>query len=256
MPLLPPGDLFSPESILSQIPTSTSPESPHFLIFFAEWCPDCTEVQSSLDQHVPDKNSTLVLVGDRTQCVLPLSLHSTRAPPRAAPRACQTPTLLRTPENRWKESKFREPPFNVTRIPTLIRVEQGGDALASSVRSLRAVVMSALKLANTQLCQLVPSSTRRPGSSSRSCAARSSSRSSSRSALLSPSNSLLHVNNERVKQYIRVPSSRRCRERLTRFPSSACGSCQRLRLWLLAACRGSLPLSSPAKIQVFCMCRR
>ncbi|TNY22779.1 thioredoxin-like protein 5 [Rhodotorula diobovata] len=121
MPLLPPGDLFSPESILSQIPTSTSPESPHFLIFFAEWCPDCTEVQSSLDQHVPDKNSTLVLVGDRTQ---------------------------------WKESKFREPPFNVTRIPTLIRVEQGGDALASSLDSAPRLVESELR-SPEQLSQFV-----------------------------------------------------------------------------------------------------
>lgn len=74
MALLPPGDLYSPESILAQVPSTASPSSPHFLIFFASpddsgkpWCPDCSEVQSEVDRYVPEMSSTLVYVGDRTQ---------------------------------------------------------------------------------------------------------------------------------------------------------------------------------------------
>ena len=74
MALLPPGDLYTPESILRQIPSTASKSDPHFLIFFASpddsgkpWCPDCSEVQTEVDRYVPDKNSTLVYVGSRAQ---------------------------------------------------------------------------------------------------------------------------------------------------------------------------------------------
>ncbi|GAA5936707.1 hypothetical protein JCM3775_000174 [Rhodotorula graminis] len=120
MVLLPPGDLYSPESILAQIPSTASPSSPHFLIFFASpddsgkpWCPDCSDVQSQVDRFIPTGvSSTLVHVGDRAQ---------------------------------WKESKFRQAPFNVTRIPTIIRVEQGGDSVSSSLESAPRLVESDLR---------------------------------------------------------------------------------------------------------------
>jgi len=74
MALLPPGDLYTPESILRQIPSTASKSDPHFLIFFASpddsgkpWCPDCSEVQTEVDRYVPDNNSTLVYVGSRAQ---------------------------------------------------------------------------------------------------------------------------------------------------------------------------------------------
>ncbi|BGP38601.1 hypothetical protein JCM10450v2_002550 [Rhodotorula kratochvilovae] len=122
MPLLPPGDLSDPQSILGQVPASTSPSAPHFLVLFASvdpntgkpWCPDCADVQGEVERLIPDNKSTLVFVGDRTE--------------------------WRDPNN-----KFRQPPFSIDRIPTIIRIEQGGDAVANSLDSAPRLVESELR---------------------------------------------------------------------------------------------------------------
>lgn len=78
MPLLFPGSQITPETVLAQA-SKASRSDPHFLIFFASvdpqtgkpWCPDCSEVQSEVDRLVPENRSTLVFVGDRTECASP-----------------------------------------------------------------------------------------------------------------------------------------------------------------------------------------
>ncbi|GAA5868403.1 hypothetical protein JCM1840_006980 [Sporobolomyces johnsonii] len=113
MPLLP-FEGQSPEAVLSQIPPSTSPSSPHYLIFFAPWCPDCLATQSAIEQRVPESNSTLVYVGERDQ--------------------------WKTPEN-----PFRKAPFNISKIPTIVRVEQGGESLQGSLESALRLVEGELR---------------------------------------------------------------------------------------------------------------
>ncbi|GAA5930623.1 hypothetical protein JCM1841_006820 [Sporobolomyces salmonicolor] len=113
MPLLP-FDGQSPEAVLSQIPSSTSPSAPHYLIFFAPWCPDCLATQSAIEQRVPESNSTLVYVGERQQ--------------------------WKTPDN-----PFRKAPFNISKIPTIVRVEQGGEALHGSLESAPRLVEGELR---------------------------------------------------------------------------------------------------------------
>ncbi|PRQ73140.1 hypothetical protein AAT19DRAFT_15893 [Rhodotorula toruloides] len=110
MPLLFPDTQVTPQTVLQQANKASS-SNPHFLIFFASidpatgkpWCPDCSEVQSEVDRLVPESRSTLVFVGDRTE--------------------------WKKPDNPWRNA-----PFNISRIPTIIRVEQGGDQVANSVR--------------------------------------------------------------------------------------------------------------------------
>ncbi|GAA6052395.1 hypothetical protein JCM3770_000221 [Rhodotorula araucariae] len=122
MPLLPPGDLADPHAILRQVPATASPSAPHYLVLFASvdpntgkpWCPDCSEVQGEVERFIPDSKSTLVFVGDRDQ--------------------------WRDPNNRWRQA-----PFNVNRIPTIIRVEQGGDAVANSLDSAPRLIESELR---------------------------------------------------------------------------------------------------------------
>ncbi|GAA6019415.1 hypothetical protein JCM10207_001378 [Rhodosporidiobolus poonsookiae] len=122
MPLLFPSDPQSPQAVLSQVPSSASPSSPHYLVFFSSlddttgkpWCPDCADVQGTVDKLVPEKQSTLVFVGSRQE--------------------------WKTPDN-----PFRAAPFNVSKIPTIIRVEQGGDSLASSLESAPRLVEADLR---------------------------------------------------------------------------------------------------------------
>ncbi|BGP14563.1 hypothetical protein JCM10213_001912 [Rhodosporidiobolus nylandii] len=122
MPLLFPASPQSPGAILSQIPPSTSPSSPHFLVFFSSvdentgkpWCPDCADVQDEVERLVPERRSTLVFVGQRNE--------------------------WKTPEN-----PFRQAPFSISKIPTIIRVEQGGDSVANSLDSAPRLVEADLR---------------------------------------------------------------------------------------------------------------
>ncbi|POY72642.1 hypothetical protein BMF94_4470 [Rhodotorula taiwanensis] len=107
MPLLFPDSLQSPQAVLDQA-KNASRDKPHYLVFFASvdpqtgkpWCPDCSEVQSEVERLIPEQNSTLVFVGDRTE---------------------------------WKkpENAFRQKPFNISKIPTIIRVEGSADNVAA-----------------------------------------------------------------------------------------------------------------------------
>ncbi|CEQ41879.1 SPOSA6832_03643, partial [Sporobolomyces salmonicolor] len=133
MPLLP-FDGQSPEAVLSQIPSSTSPSAPHYLIFFAPWCPDCLATQSAIEQRVPESNSTLVYVGERQQCVI------FRSDSTDTPRADRRPARWKTPDN-----PFRKAPFNISKIPTIVRVEQGGEALHGSLESAPRLVEGELR---------------------------------------------------------------------------------------------------------------
>ncbi|GAA5868648.1 hypothetical protein JCM8547_003767 [Rhodosporidiobolus lusitaniae] len=122
MPLLFPSCPQSPSSILSQIPSSTSPSSPHFLIFFSNpdeatgkpWCPDCADVQEAVETIVPEKQSTLVFVGSRQE--------------------------WKTPEN-----PFRKAPFNVNNIPTIIKVTESGEGLKNLLDSAPHLVEADLR---------------------------------------------------------------------------------------------------------------
>ncbi|BGP23489.1 thioredoxin-like protein 5 [Rhodotorula toruloides] len=121
MPLLFPDAQITPQTVLEQANKASS-SSPHFLIFFASidpntgkpWCPDCSEVQSEVDRLVPENRSTLVFVGDRTE--------------------------WKKPNNPWRSA-----PFNISRIPTIIRVEQGGDQVASSLDNAPRLIESELR---------------------------------------------------------------------------------------------------------------
>ncbi|GAA5884565.1 hypothetical protein JCM6882_005301 [Rhodosporidiobolus microsporus] len=122
MPLLFPDSPQSPQAVLSQIPSSTSSSSPHYLIFFSSldentgkpWCPDCADVQGEVEKLVPEKQSTLVFVGSRNE--------------------------WKTPDN-----PFRQAPFNVSKIPTIIKVTEGGDAVTSSLDSAQRLIEADLR---------------------------------------------------------------------------------------------------------------
>ncbi|GAA6003107.1 uncharacterized protein JCM10292_002866 [Rhodotorula paludigena] len=119
MPLLFPSDPQDPQALLNR---AKSASGPHFLVFFSSldestgkpWCPDCSDVQASVDEIVPQDKSTLVFVGSREE--------------------------WRDPNN-----KFRQPPFKVDRIPTIIRVEGGEANVASSLDSAPRLIESELR---------------------------------------------------------------------------------------------------------------
>ncbi|GAA6037918.1 hypothetical protein JCM8097_009490 [Rhodosporidiobolus ruineniae] len=122
MPLLFPGNPQSPESVLSQT-KDASPDKPHYLVFFSSpdentgkpWCPDCADVQEDVGRLVPEKQSTLVFVGSREE--------------------------WRKPDN-----PFRAAPYNVNKIPTIIKVTQGGgDAAANSLESAPRLIETELR---------------------------------------------------------------------------------------------------------------
>ncbi|GAA5967196.1 hypothetical protein JCM11641_000474 [Rhodosporidiobolus odoratus] len=122
MPLLFPTDGQSPEAVLSQVPSSTSSSSPHYLVFFSSidestgkpWCPDCEEVQGQVEKLVPEKQSTLVFVGSRDE---------------------------------WKspDNAFRSAPFNVSKIPTVIKLTESGDSLTGSLDSAPRLIEAELR---------------------------------------------------------------------------------------------------------------
>ena len=135
MPMLFPSGGQSPESVLSSIPSSTSSSSPHFLVFLSSvdptsgqmWCGDCRDTQQTIEKLVPDNQSQLVFVGERQESVLLALLLSE---PRRSSSYCNC--------GRWKspDSPWRQAPFNLKAIPTIIRVEESSkDSLKSSVRS-------------------------------------------------------------------------------------------------------------------------
>ncbi|GAA5869026.1 hypothetical protein JCM3774_002452 [Rhodotorula dairenensis] len=121
MPLLFPETSQSPQAILDRAKGATA-DKPHFLVFFASidehtgkpWCPDCSEVQQEVERLVPEQNSTLVFVGDRTE---------------------------------WKkpDNAFRQKPFNISKIPTIIRVQGGADNVAASLDSAPRLIESELR---------------------------------------------------------------------------------------------------------------
>ncbi|GAA5905551.1 uncharacterized protein JCM6883_005366 [Sporobolomyces salmoneus] len=121
MPLLFPSATQTPESVLSAIPSSTSSSSPHYLIFVSSidpssgrmWCGDCRDTQQSIEKLVPDTQSQLVFVGERQE---------------------------------WKspDSPWRKAPFNLSAIPTIIKVEQA-DSLQSSIESAPRLVEGDLR---------------------------------------------------------------------------------------------------------------
>ncbi|GAA6013717.1 hypothetical protein JCM8202_000787 [Rhodotorula sphaerocarpa] len=121
MPLLFPDSSQNPQAVLAQA-SNASREQPHFLVFFASvdpqtgkpWCPDCSEVQSEVDRLVPEKSSTLVFVGDRDE---------------------------------WKkpENAFRQRPFNISKIPTIIRIQGSADNVAAELDSAPRLVESELR---------------------------------------------------------------------------------------------------------------
>ncbi|SGY16835.1 BQ5605_C012g07005 [Microbotryum silenes-dioicae] len=96
----------SPDQVLSQVPEATSSSSPFFLTFFASidpntgesWCIDCRKAQPVIDQHVPEANSALVFVGDRSE---------------------------------WKSSPLREA-FGISRIPTIVKLTSKPSATSST----------------------------------------------------------------------------------------------------------------------------
>ncbi|GAA5857745.1 hypothetical protein JCM5353_001472 [Sporobolomyces roseus] len=123
MPMLFPNSSQSPESVLSSIPSSTSSNSPHYLVFLSSvdpssgqmWCGDCRDTQQTIEKLVPDNQSQLVFVGEKSE---------------------------------WKspDSPWRQAPFNLKAIPTIIRVEESSqDSLKSSLESAPRLVESDLR---------------------------------------------------------------------------------------------------------------
>ncbi|KAK4051879.1 hypothetical protein OIV83_002584 [Microbotryomycetes sp. JL201] len=137
MVLLPPTDV-TPESVLEAVPPNTSSSKPHFLIFFASvdpdtgksWCPDCRDVEPTIEQHVPDTVSTLVYVGQRNE----LSDHSSYIYTDAAPQRGGQEAPHNCVKNRadtvaghicrWKhpDNAFRKA-FGISAVPTILRLE-------------------------------------------------------------------------------------------------------------------------------------
>ncbi|GAA6011020.1 hypothetical protein JCM11491_005911 [Sporobolomyces phaffii] len=123
MPLLFPSATQTPESVLSAVPSSTSPAQPHYLVFLSSvdpasgemWCGDCRDTQTAIEQLVPDSQSQLVFVGEKSE---------------------------------WKspDSPWRKAPFNLAAIPTIIKVEQAQQgALDSSIASAPRLVEGDLR---------------------------------------------------------------------------------------------------------------
>ncbi|GAA5994865.1 hypothetical protein JCM5350_001730 [Sporobolomyces pararoseus] len=125
MPLLFPSSTGqTPDSVLSSIPSSTSSSSPHYLVFLSSidpssgqmWCADCRDTQSTIEKLVPENQSQLVFVGEKQE---------------------------------WKspESPWRQAPFNLKAIPTIIKVEQASskDSLQSSIETAPRLVEGDLR---------------------------------------------------------------------------------------------------------------
>ncbi|KAI5479674.1 thioredoxin-like protein 5 [Pseudohyphozyma bogoriensis] len=124
MPLLfpPSSTSFSPSTVSSLLPASTSPTTPSYLIFFASidpatgqsWCIDCRNSVALIEKFLPEKkgNSVLVQVGARNE--------------------------WKTPENEYRKL------YDVQNIPTIVRVEDPNasvEAIKSSKRLVEAEVM-------------------------------------------------------------------------------------------------------------------
>ncbi|GAA6061894.1 hypothetical protein JCM10212_004712 [Sporobolomyces blumeae] len=127
MPMLFPPSASSqtPQSILSSVPASTSPSSPHFLVFLSSvdpstgkmWCGDCRDVEQVVDKVVPQGDqSQLVFVGERAE---------------------------------WKDSNspWRQPPFNLSAIPTIVKVtaSPAASSLDSHIESAPRLVENEMK---------------------------------------------------------------------------------------------------------------
>ncbi|SCV67746.1 BQ2448_5357 [Microbotryum intermedium] len=130
MPLVFPSSAQTPDQVLSQVPESTSSSSPFFLTFYASidpstgesWCIDCRKAQPVIDQHVPEANSALVFVGDRSE---------------------------------WKSSPLREA-FGISRVPTIVKLTSKPSATSFSESASSHLVESDI-LDQTKLKQFLAS---------------------------------------------------------------------------------------------------
>ncbi|KAM0755585.1 hypothetical protein T439DRAFT_320285 [Meredithblackwellia eburnea MCA 4105] len=102
----------NPEQVLATLPKG--PEE-HYLLFSSSleergrpWCRDCEAAQGPLAAVIPDNASSIVYVGDRE--------------------------TWNKPENPWKQA-----PFNIERIPTILKLKGEGSIEDKITRANRLV---------------------------------------------------------------------------------------------------------------------
>lgn len=199
MPLLFPDSSQNPQAVLAQA-SNASREQPHFLVFFASvdpqtgkpWCPGQSQRAS---EGISERTRRLTIdaapppAAQTAPRSSPKSTASSRR--RAAPSslsATATSALLRflrlrllvlrvlmrnarriiPCRNRWKkpENAFRQRPFNISKIPTIIRIQGSADNVAAEASPLPGNPVAEILTS----CATGTSSTRRRVWSNPSCA--------------------------------------------------------------------------------------
>ncbi|KAK4701075.1 hypothetical protein P7C70_g5163, partial [Phenoliferia sp. Uapishka_3] len=125
MPLLFGSPKQTPASVLASLSLPTS-SRPHFLIFMASyeergrpWCRDCEAAEGPIMALIPGSESSIVFVGDRE--------------------------TWNDPENPWRRA-----PFNVTKIPTILKLsgdsQNVSEKVANATRIVEADILEGSKL--------------------------------------------------------------------------------------------------------------